>query len=629
MNTSIKESSGMKENRIPFYRKIIFKVFFLIFFVLVFVLGFNLILTNNMMNERIQQRLNDDFQSAFYMTENFINLVSQTSQMWAKEIVANHFSFQVIKQHQPEEISSLLGIEKNKMSADSIILLDEQGRILAQSGSDFKIGDSLSYQDIVKQTFKSRTSLTKILRERESFIVYSSAIIQQDNKIKGMLLVGYFINDSFVENIKKNTSLEIAFIGNSAVMSSSQWGTSNNLDILPISYLDYQNLLYSPQLIKEIIYKDKVYIVNARKLHNMESLTTGSILFAYPYDKIKQQKSDLLHKKLDILYLSLLIALLIIYIVVRKYLVAISKLTQAMHGVSDNKVYEKINIDSQDEIELLATSFNQMGTELNTLHTNLESEIERKTQELKELNDNLHSLVVSEIEKNRQKEQQLVQQSRLAQMGEMISMIAHQWRQPLAAISSTSMAIHLKAQLNKLDNDTAIELSDKISDYSQHLSTTIDDFREFFKPNKEKQETNYTELVDGVLKIIKVSINNKDIEIITHLNCHKTLYSYPNEIKQVILNLLKNAEDALLEKQPDNPVITIATQDGILTVSDNAGGISEEYIDKIFAPYFSTKTKKDGTGLGLYMSKTIIEEHCGGRLSVSNDKEGAVFMVVL
>lgn len=121
--------------------------------------------------------------------------------------------------------------------------------------------------------------------------------------------------------------------------------------------------------------------------------------------------------------------------------------------------------------------------------------------------------------------------------------------------------------------------------------------------------------------------------MIQELNCHDTFITYPNELKQVILNLIQNAEDALIEKQIENPYIKISTykENNQLTleVSDNAGGVLEDIIDDIFNPYFSTKIQKDGTGLGLYMSKTIIEEHCNGELSVSNSTEGAVFRIAL
>ncbi len=249
--------------------------------------------------------------------------------------------------------------------------------------------------------------------------------------------------------------------------------------------------------------------------------------------------------------------------------------------------------------------------------------------ELISLNQNLEEKIRSEVEKNREKDKAMLQQSRLAQMGEMISMIAHQWRQPLAAISATSVNLIMKAQLDKLDNDSAIELGEKISEYSQHLSSTIDDFRDFFKQGKEKKETTFNQLVEDVFKIVEVSIKNKNIELVTQLDSQDVFNTYPNELKQVLLNLMKNAEEVLLEKKIKNPTITIQTQGNILKVSDNAGGVPDDIIGKVFDPYFSTKTSKNGTGLGLYMSKIIIEEHCGGELSVENSDEGAVFSVKL
>jgi len=262
-----------------------------------------------------------------------------------------------------------------------------------------------------------------------------------------------------------------------------------------------------------------------------------------------------------------------------------------------------------------------------------EKEKERIQNELKKLNHELEYRIENELKKSRKKDQQIIQQSRLAQMGEMISMIAHQWRQPLAAISSSSGAISLKARLNKLDKEKAIELSSKISNYSQHLSSTIDDFREFFKPNKQKTQTSYNEIIKSVLNIVEAAIENKNIKIYQELSCDYRFESYPNELKQVVLNLIKNSEDILIDKEIQNGYIKISTYETddniILEVSDNGGGIKNDIIDNIFDPYFSTKTQKDGTGLGLYMSKTIIEDHCKGKLTVYNNQDGAVFSIIL
>jgi len=256
-------------------------------------------------------------------------------------------------------------------------------------------------------------------------------------------------------------------------------------------------------------------------------------------------------------------------------------------------------------------------------------ELKSKSDKIAKFNETLQIKIKEEVEKNRQKDQQIIEQGRLAQMGEMISMIAHQWRQPLATVSSTSVALQLKAQLHTLKDEDVMELSGNISNYVQHLSSTIDDFREFFKSNKEKKDVTYDELISSVLNIVEISILNKNITFVKELNSKIVFHTYPNEIKQVILNLLKNAEDILLEKNIANPKIVIKTYDNILEVSDNAGGVPKDIISKIFDPYFSTKKDKNGTGLGLYMSKTIINDHCGGTLSVENDDDGAVFTIQL
>ncbi len=249
-------------------------------------------------------------------------------------------------------------------------------------------------------------------------------------------------------------------------------------------------------------------------------------------------------------------------------------------------------------------------------HGNIESYISIRIDITE--NELLAQKIKDEEKKSLLAREMMQQQSRLAQMGEMLSMIAHQWRQPLSAITAASGAISIKARLKKLDNDTALELSNKIQNFSQHLSKTIDDFRDFFKTNKKKTKTNFKKITNDVLDIIQNSLTNKNIKLSVNIISSNDFVSYENELKQVLLNLIKNAEDVLVDKKIDKPKIIININNNKLTVTDNAGGISDEIIDKIFDPYFSTKTKKDGTGLGLYMSKTIVEEHCGGTLRVRN-----------
>ena len=303
--------------------------------------------------------------------------------------------------------------------------------------------------------------------------------------------------------------------------------------------------------------------------------------------------------------------------------------TMTILGISENSNANFSNLSSSIENNLIIKDRRKNSLTLKAL-SHL---ISQTSLELEEINKTLEDKIKIEVEKSREKDKALVQQSKLAQMGEMIAMIAHQWRQPLGAITASANDLILKIKFNKYDAKYFNKKLKNITDLSQHLSKTIDDFRGFYKKDKEKIEIVLSDIVKDVLNIVATSIKNKDIEIITEFHSNKKVYTYPNELRQVILNLIKNAEDILLEKGINNPYIKIKTYDdknnSYLEVSDNGGGVHENIIDKIFDPYFSTKTKKDGTGLGLYMSKIIIEEHCNGTLSISNSNEGAVFRIEL
>jgi len=243
-------------------------------------------------------------------------------------------------------------------------------------------------------------------------------------------------------------------------------------------------------------------------------------------------------------------------------------------------------------------------------------------------------------EKNRiEQEQTLLQHSRMAQMGEMISMIAHQWRQPLGAISTTTGNLKLKIILEEYDfnteegtqkfNDLFISELDNIEEYVTNLTVTIDDFRNFYKPNKKLTNTTLESIIKKSLNIIKDSLSNDSIKIIEEHDCHESLDIYDTEMMQVILNLLKNSQDNFIEKNIQNPYIKIKTTEKTIYLSDNGGGIEEETIKKIFDPYFSTKSEKNGTGLGLHMSKIIVDEHHNGNLSVVNTQDGVCFKIEL
>ncbi|MDO8455236.1 MAG: ATP-binding protein, partial [Sulfurimonas sp.] len=243
----------------------------------------------------------------------------------------------------------------------------------------------------------------------------------------------------------------------------------------------------------------------------------------------------------------------------------------------------------------------------------------------------------------KKQEERFLQQSRMAQMGEMISMIAHQWRQPLGAISATSINLSMQLELEKfeLEQEKGREecqayfnhgLKD-INRFVQNLTNTIDDFRNFYKPNKESDFLLLNEPLHKALGIIKSSLASDGIEIVEKYTSKNKINLYSNEIMQVILNILKNAQDNFKEKVTKNPKITITCRDSddkvVLEICDNGGGITADILPKIFNPYFSTKSEKNGTGLGLHMCKTIVEEHHNGSLKIENREDGACFIILL
>ena len=223
------------------------------------------------------------------------------------------------------------------------------------------------------------------------------------------------------------------------------------------------------------------------------------------------------------------------------------------------------------------------------------------------------------------------QQAKLAQMGELLSMIAHQWRQPLTAISAASENLKLKTILKQVDDQLIQTTTEDINKYTTYLSNTINDFKNFYKTNKSLEPTNLNEMVKNSLHIIEDSISYKNIEIIKNLDSKSVIKTYVSEVTQVILTLLQNAEDVLLEKNIKNPYIKINTFEDekylYLEIIDNGGGIPSLIIDKIFDPYFSTKLEKNGTGLGLYFAKNIIENNCNALLTVKNNLNEAVFTI--
>jgi signal transduction histidine kinase len=264
----------------------------------------------------------------------------------------------------------------------------------------------------------------------------------------------------------------------------------------------------------------------------------------------------------------------------------------------------------------------------------LVTEKDRALKALAEMNERLEERVREEIGKRQEKEKLLLLRSRQAQMGEMISMIAHQWRQPLNTLSLMLQKYYIRYQLKKIDEEAMKRMKDDMQSLLDQMSETINDFRDFFNPGKEKSYFNPAHTVRYIVSMLDPLYEHENIQIQTELEEDIRIYGYPNEFAQVLLNIINNAKDAIMQSDRQVPrriTVRMTCRDGYmtLTVEDRAGGISEEIIGKIFDPYFSTKLEKNGTGLGLYMSRMIIEEHMDGELQVTNHQGGARFEITL
>jgi signal transduction histidine kinase len=253
---------------------------------------------------------------------------------------------------------------------------------------------------------------------------------------------------------------------------------------------------------------------------------------------------------------------------------------------------------------------------------------------MKNRTNELQLLVKKELNKNREQQFHLLQRDRLALMGEMISMIAHQWKQPLNNLSLINQMILIEYENGQLNDETMLQFDNDSKKQIKQMSQTITDFINFFSPEKNSQKFYLKDTLLQSLYFLRPIFNSEGIK--THLTIQSesdiVLDGYPNELGQMLINILNNAKDALMENNISHRDIWITTErvdnNIYLYIEDNAGGIPLDIIDNIFDPYFSTKSK-NGTGLGLYMSKMIIEEHMHGKVEAYNSEKGAVFKITL
>jgi PAS domain S-box-containing protein len=289
--------------------------------------------------------------------------------------------------------------------------------------------------------------------------------------------------------------------------------------------------------------------------------------------------------------------------------------------------YVAIRYDVTKEV-LLKEELLKKEAQYEELNRSLEKRVEEQTRELKELNQTLEERVRDEIAKNEDKQRVMFWQSRHASLGQMLANIAHQWRQPLTELSLAMFNIKKAAQNDRAED--VAKFYDESKNIIKNMSQTIDDFTNFFSPDKEKHYFNISESIQEAIGLLESVINDEMITIKTSFEDIEVL-GITNELTQVIINLINNSKDAFIHNSIllREIAITIKRENAfaLIEVGDNAGGISKENIEKIFEPYFTTKHKSRGTGLGLFMSKMICEQGLGGTLDVKSKKNTTTFSI--
>jgi signal transduction histidine kinase len=295
-------------------------------------------------------------------------------------------------------------------------------------------------------------------------------------------------------------------------------------------------------------------------------------------------------------------------------------------AVASGNLSVPVKVDGKKRGSVL-WAMGEMVSQLNTLI----AEKEMAVKELKDLTGELEIKVAERAAELREKDELLLVQGRQAAMGEMIGNIAHQWRQPLNSLGLIIQELSFSSDKNELTHENVKLCTAKSMALIQHMSKTIDNFRNFFKPDVAKSRFNLSEVITNSLTIVEDRIKNLNVDVAVSIASDSVVNGYQNNFAQVILNIINNACDALVERKVKEPKISITVsgdQDkSTVLISDNAGGVPPEVIDKVFDPYFTTKGPQQGTGIGLFMARTIIEKNMGGKLTVTNNADGAEFRI--
>ncbi|WP_457626484.1 ATP-binding protein [Persephonella sp.] len=479
--------------------------------------------------------------------------------------------------------------------------------------------------------------------------IRAAKIIQINNKKAGVVIINVDVSKLFKFTKLKRNRNEYIYISNkdgyyifNGKDPSKEFGFEFGYDYR--IYHDFPQIkkLFKSKKLREISFFDsdtnnifiakKMYITPDRYLVLLGEISTAFF----------QKKADIYVKNLvSYIVIITVIITLITILAVKKLTLPIIKLTKIAKEIAKTEGKKPVNITvrSNDEIGELAKAFKTMllsliksQKKLEKFAEELEKEVEEKTKELRKLNENLQKEVQRQVEEIREKDQALVHQAKLAAMGEMIGAIAHQWRQPINYLALNIQLLQQFLEEENYDEKEIKETLNKMLETIKFMSNTIDDFRTFFRKDKEATVFDVKEAVEKTLELLKPQLEHRNIKIDTKLEPVK-VKGFKNEFRQVILNLIANSRDAITQRMKEENIqgklyIEVKKENNyaVVIIRDNGGGIPEEIADRIFEPYFTTKEEGHGTGMGLYMSKQIIER-MGGEIYFKNVEDGVEFII--
>lgn len=506
--------------------------------------------------------------------------ISRVKEFYKNRALANLNSFGIKKALEINDTKSLYELSKTRWQIlseensflESMVFYDENKKLIVHLGKepDFNVDISNDSNFIINQNQKLDFKVTVPLLSGKGYLVF-------------------FINPSFfLSEIYHLANIESYILFEKNIIFLENEGNLNLKNHLSLyknnlkNNFELDNKLYSTHRIS--ILKDKNTNTNKIEIIFFQDITSG-----------QERLSHTVLKAFFLIFILGTVALIVMHF---GFKVLIDRLEQS------NKNLEQ----SQDELSLL--------------NKDLEKRVEYEV-----------SLKIKKENEAKEKERILIHQSKLASMGEMIGSIAHQWRQPLTQLSSILVLVELKYERNKLKAEDLRDLTKQAEEQIEFMSKTIDDFRNFFKPNKEKKLFSPYKSIQNALSLISSSLENHNISIKLDFKDEVLTNGYESEFSQVVLNILSNSKDAFIENKIENPLINIyiskLDNNSKIEICDNAGGIKLTPLEKIFEPYISTKHASSGTGIGLYMSKNIIEKSMNGSLGVINKEQGACFTIIL